>query len=252
MTKSIGDMPRIIDSHTHIWLTQASEHRRMLHEAVEQVPLRAIWVSGLKDDYPDNATVAAINDEVAVFLRECSCARGFAYLNPRHGEAALDELRRSIDLGFVGVKLWTATLADDPLNFPIFEAAIENSMPVLLHTFDKTVGQHPHESRAHNVAAAAERYPECTFIMAHISGKFIIGSGAAQPHPNLYVDICGSFGERGMVDHAVKTLGARRVLFGTDMPASDIYHNLGKVLGANLTADERELILWKNAQKILK
>lgn len=246
-------MQTIIDFHTHIWLNTAQDDRRMLHEEVEQVPLRRIVVCGLKDVNPDINTVRAINDEVGIFLSECSVARGFVYLNPRHGVKAIDELKRCMDNGFVGIKLWIATLADDALNFPVYEAAIQYNLPVLLHSLDKTVKEYEHESRSNHVAEAARRYPECTFIMAHLSGKFIAGANAAKPYPNLYVDICGSFGERGMVDYAVQTLGAERVLFGSDMPTcADIYHNLGKVLAAKLTPEEQELILWKNAEQILR
>lgn len=245
-------MQTIIDMHTHIWLDFAEQDRLALRQAVDEVPLRRIHVSGLKGQNPDEDTVRDINDSVRVFLAECPVARGFVYLNPHHGAAALRELQRGLDNGFTGIKLWVASLANDPLNFPIYEAAIENNLPVLLHAFDKAVGQCEYESRPFHVVEAARRYPECTFIMAHVAGKFISGVDVARPYPNLHVDVSGSYGERGMVEYAVKMLGAERILFGSDMPDSDIYHNMGKIFAANLSSHVQELVLWKNAERILR
>ena len=50
------------------------------------------------------------------------------------------------------------------------------------------------------------------------------------------------------VNYAVEYLGADRILYGTD----NIYlQNIGQILGADLTDEEREMIFSKNAQKIL-
>ena len=37
---------------------------------------------------------------------------------------------------------------------------------------------------------------------------------------------------------------------GSDMPGSDIYHNLGKVIGADIPAEAKQLILAGNAERI--
>jgi predicted TIM-barrel fold metal-dependent hydrolase len=87
--------------------------------------------------------------------------------------------------------------------------------------------------------------------MAHIGGDFIRGVESIVPYTNVFVDPSGSYGERGMVDYAVAKLGSARVLFGSDMPGSDLYHNLGKITGADLSPSQREDILWKNAERVL-
>ena len=66
------------------------------------------------------------------------------------------------------------------------------------------------------------------------------------------MDISGSYGETGMVEYAAERLGAERVLFGSDMPGSDCYHNLGKVTGADLSEEAKAMILCGNAERILR
>lgn len=241
---------KIIDVHTHVWLARAEESRRALMDAAETVPLEWVHVSGICGYFPDAGEVAAVNDAVHKLLQDCPRARGQMYLNPRHGPKALEELTRCLDLGFSGIKLWVATRADNEANFPIYEAAIEHSLPVLLHCFDKAKGQLEFETRPWHFAEAAKRYPECTFMMAHIAGDFISGCECVVGLKNACVDISGSYGEKGMVEYAVERLGAEHVLFGTDMPGSDLYHNLGKVTGADISDEVREMILHKNAERI--
>jgi hypothetical protein len=44
-------------------------------------------------------------------------------------------------------------------------------------------------------------------------------------------------------------VGTERVLFGTDN--SDLSFCRGKIVGADLTAEQREMIFWRNATKLI-
>ena len=242
---------KIIDVHTHVWLANAEECRRELMEAVERVPLERVYASGLHGHQPNARTVVEINNAVYELLKVCPQAHGQLYLNPRHVDQVMEEFKRCRGLGFDSIKLWVATKANDPLNFPIYEAAIEHGMPVLLHCFEKSTAQKEYETLPWEFAEAARRYPECTFLMAHIAGDFISGTECVVGLDNVYVDPSGSYQEHGMVEYAVERLGAEHVMFGTDMPGSDIYHNLGKVIAADISDEAKELILHKNAERVL-
>ena len=52
------------------------------------------------------------------------------------------------------------------------------------------------------------------------------------------------------MNYTVENIGAERVLFGTAMPGC-CGSNIGQILGADLTQEQRELIFWKNAKKLL-
>jgi predicted TIM-barrel fold metal-dependent hydrolase len=66
--------------------------------------------------------------------------------------------------------------------------------------------------------------------------------------PNLYCDVSGSNLDDDQVAFAAAEMGPERVLFGSD---GTMAGSVGKVLGANITEDEREMILWGNAERIL-
>lgn len=86
--------------------------------------------------------------------------------------------------------------------------------------------------------------------MAHFGGNCYHGIPAIRDIPNVWCDMSGPSFHGGELDYAVENLGVERVLFGTDMPGPYIT-NLGQVLGADLTQEQRELILYKNARKLL-
>ncbi|MFD5213990.1 amidohydrolase family protein [Microbacterium sp. NPDC058345] len=174
---------------------------------------------------------------VAELRRHPERLRGYCYVNPRHGRDSLDDLRRNVeDEGMVGIKLWIATLADDPLCDPILEYAAERRLIVLAHAWRKTVGRFPYESTAEHIAAAARRHPEARFVMAHLGGQAESAINTVCDVPNVAVDTSGTIIGTGEVALAVDRLGADRVVFGSDLHHVDLAANVGKVLGAGLDA----------------
>ena len=82
----------------------------------------------------------------------------------------------------------------------------------------------------------------------------IVGRGVAdvQDCPNVLVDTSGSQPEQGIVEWAVAQLGAERLVYGSDVVGRDFGTQLGRVLGARLTARQRDLILGGNACRLLR
>lgn len=164
--------------------------------------------------------------------------RGYCYVNPRFGRDSLDDLRRNVeDRGMIGIKLWIATLADDPLADPILEYAAEHRLIVLAHAWRKTVERFPYESTAEHIAAAARRHPDVRFLMAHLGGQPESALNAIRLLPRVAVDTSGTIIGAGEVALAVERLGPDRVVFGSDLHHIDLAANVGKVLGAGLDVD---------------
>jgi len=65
----------------------------------------------------------------------------------------------------------------------------------------------------------------------------------------VYLDTSGSVIDEGMIESAVRELGAERLLFGTDMTMEG---GVGKILGADITEEQRERIFWNNMKDILE
>jgi predicted TIM-barrel fold metal-dependent hydrolase len=242
---------RIVDIHTHIWGDRTDRDMETLTRMMDRFDLAWIGVSALVGgQQPTQNDVRSGNDAVASFKRrDPDRVEPFCYLNPRHGTAALDELRRCVDeLGFGFIKLWVSAHADDPCVFPIIERAIDAGIAVLQHAFCKATGLLEYESNPVNVANLARRYPEARIIMAHMGADFTYGCNAIRDCPNVWTDMCGSYCETGMIDYALRTLGAERILFGTDAPGASFLNNMHKVLDTPLTAEQKRLIFHDNAE----
>ncbi len=241
----------IVDIHAHLW---KAEDAYPILRAVEIYSIDRVFLSPLiggyypsTDDikFGNDMTAKVVGDHPDIFL-------GYSYVNPTHGEKAREELLRCIDeLGTVGLKLWVAAKCRDPLVFPLVEIAIDRGIPILVHTWVKATGNLPFESRPADLSYLATKYPEAKFIMAHLGGDWIYGIKSIRSNRNVYADICGTICECGMVEEAVRGLGEARLLFGSDMPG-DFLPNLGKVLGADISDQVKDRILWMNAAELFR
>ena len=72
-----------------------------------------------------------------------------------------------------------------------------------------------------------------------------------KPYPNISIDTCGSQPEHGFVEYAVEQLGAERVVFGSDAPGRDFSCQLGRVVGADITEEQRRTVLTDNGARLL-
>jgi predicted TIM-barrel fold metal-dependent hydrolase len=168
---------------------------------------------------------------------------------------AVDEISRCLDEGFVGIKLYNQYRINDPAVFPIIELAIERKVPILEHAgkpAPEGLERQPNISWGTHFAEANERYPEAMLIHAHVVGggdwEYTVRA-MRDASPNLYCDFSGSNLDDWALEYAVQELGAERILFGTD---GTMCGSVGKVLDADITEAQRELIFWGNAERILK
>jgi len=210
---------------------------------------------GMKWSYdPTPEDMRLQNDEVMAAVRHRpDRVLGFVYLNPNYVEASLSELDRCVKDGpLVGVKLWVAKHCDDPALDPIVRRAQELQIPILQHTYLKATGNLPGESTPAHLATLARRHPDATFICAHIGAEWETGIRTLRDCANVSVDISGSDPAAGSTEMAVRELGARRVIFGSDAGGRSYASQLGKVYGADIADSDRELILSANFMRILQ
>jgi uncharacterized protein len=182
-------------------------------------------------------------------------------LNPVYQKESLEEIKRCIDLGMVGLKLYTQVKINDPLFYPIIEKYIDLKMIILMHAvtllgmggyrmkYDK--GEAPNTSIPEDFVDIAKRYPEAMFQFAHIGGggDWEYECKMLKDYPNVYVDTSGSNNEENMIDFAVKTLGEDRCFFGTD---SSYYQGVGIILASKLTEVQKKKLFFENYNNILK
>jgi predicted TIM-barrel fold metal-dependent hydrolase len=101
----------------------------------------------------------------------------------------------------------------------------------------------------------AEKYPETTIVFPHLGGSakdIFARIDLIARHRNTYIDLSGSGIERvGILERAVKEIGADRVLYGSDFTINDPSAVIARVKNAFLTSDDREKILYRNVERLL-
>jgi predicted TIM-barrel fold metal-dependent hydrolase len=178
---------------------------------------------------------------------------GFVFLNPLRRDASLEELNRCVRDGpLVGVKLVLSTRCNSTLLDPIVERSTALRAVILQHTWLKTGGNLPGESTPQDLAELAARHPRARFIAAHAGGNWEIGIPALKGVRNVAIDTSGIDPTAGFLETAVRELGPERVVYGSDAAVRSFASQLGKVMGADLSAATRGLVLCGNFKRLLK
>jgi uncharacterized protein len=174
---------------------------------------------------------------------------GYASLHStRFGQEGLDEIRRCREVyGMRGLKIYSTPEMSiaEPAMIPILEVCAELNMPILAHTTPAECDY------------LMSRVPEVNFIMAHAGGQpYAHGDWnraimIAAKHRNLYLDTACSTIDTGFVESCIRTLGADRIIFGTDVPLLDPWPQLEKARQVRLSDEERALYMGGNILRLM-
>ena len=250
-----------IDIHTHLEGpgAQPAEEEMVRMRGLAQrhgigrvVALGNLIAVGGANPTPDEITTVNSNS-LGAMARHPDFFLGFCYLNPSHREEfILGELERCVVKGGMrGIKLWVAVKATDRCHDPLLRRAQELGLPLLYHAWYKQTEQGASESTPAEVADLARRFPQVTIVMAHLTGDGERGVLDIADCPNVLIDTSGGQPEAGLVEYAVRKLGANRVIYGSDWPIRDFGVQVGRVRSAKLSEAQRELILHGNAERVL-
>ncbi len=250
---------KVIDCHAHLThrsrATWEADDRKLI-EAADKLGIDQLCCSILTPRRPATADgFRECNQWTADGMRRFpGRVLGYCYVNPGYGREALDEVRRCVgDRGFIGIKLYNEYTCTEPVVFPIVELAIDLGVPILQHASHSHyfVKDQPRISDGGHLAELASRYPEAMLICAHISGggdwEWTIK--ALRHAPNVLLDTSGSVTDEGTVEMAVAVVGTDRVVFGCD---SSMTAGVGKIRGANLSAQDKQKILGGNMMRLLR
>jgi predicted TIM-barrel fold metal-dependent hydrolase len=132
----------------------------------------------------------------------------------------------------------------------IFEFAARHKAVVLTHSSEQN-------SQAADFIPFTDEFPEVRLILAHIGcgwdGDLTHQVRAIQNSRkgNVYADTSSARSiVPGLIEWAVREVGADRVLFGTDTPLYQTAMQRARVDQADLTDDEKRLILRDNAIRL--
>ena len=122
---------------------------------------------------------------------------------------------------------------------------------IFQHTWLKTRGNLLGESTPQELAELAVKHPDARIILGHTGGNWEVGIRAVRHLKHVAVDIGGSDPTAGFVEMGVRELGAERVLYGSDIAGRSLSSQLAKVNGADITPEQRRLILGENLKRLL-
>ncbi|HET7549791.1 MAG TPA: amidohydrolase family protein [Gemmatimonadaceae bacterium] len=205
--------------------------------------------------FPSPSDVTMGNDEMlAIQAREPGRVRCYATVNPNDTTHALEEIARCAELGAIGVKLAASRRADDPLVDPIADAAGRLGFPILHHIWQHRTREWPNQEISDGVdlGRLAARHPRTEFILAHIGGggDYRHTFPAVEDLPNVHLDISGSGVDRGMLDDALRAVGAGRLIWGCDITMETGLAKLWALEVIGLSQDQMASIRWRNAARI--
>lgn len=246
----------IIDCHVHPW---APTDRILAAAARNQIDKLCFFTVATTAgetppaDWwtPPSERVRRYNDEILDILRshpEKTC--GLCFVNPNNPDHCAEEIQRCVVEGpMLGVKLWVSAKASSPQVFRVAELARAADVPLLQHCWNKTTGNLEHETNSKDVAVLAEAFPDVTILAAHIHGQGEAGILDIAPFPNVLVDTSGGEADRGILEFALRRLGSRRILYGSDAPGRDFAPALRRVYDCPMSAEEREDVLHRNFER---
>lgn len=244
--RTLTDVP-VIDVHAHVegFRTCPSPGLDTHVKEMDRVGLDCAIFSSTSAIYGD---VVAGNDEVLDAIeRFPGRIYGYCFVTARYPELIVPELERCFkNPGFKGIKAYQVGVDyDDPRFDPAWEFAAANNVPILAHTWGGNLT---------GFDRAAERFPEATFIPAHTGSGFTYKPyiDAAKRIPNICLDLTYSREHTNMIETIVNELGADRIVWGSDAPCFSMSHQIGKILFARISDDDKRKILHDNAAMLYK
>jgi predicted TIM-barrel fold metal-dependent hydrolase len=187
------------------------------------------------------------NDQVCQSVYKMVREQGFRmiYLNP------------SIHKFWLPIKTPSEGAGARQMLYPIFEAARDLNIPVIIHT-----GEQPYALPA-TVDFVAGAFPDVTVIIAHLGTQgemFTIEALlVAERHPNVYLET--SWAMPHMIIEAVHEAGASRLIFGSNCPPLEPTQQIMNVeeamtfdppIGMGASVDDTRQVLGGNLARLLR
>src|SRR5690606_23053257 len=192
---------RKIDSHAHVYFTEDSPQTQI--DFADRLGIEKLVISrpmapgsvGTPEEFIscNNLILESMKKHPDRFI-------GQPTINPTYPKESMEELKRCMDQGMVGLKLYNHVKINDPLFYPIIEKYIDLKMIILMHVGIGRARVEFNPREPENVTIpeyfvdVSKRYPEAMFQLAHIGGgiDWLNACKAVKHLPNVYIDASGS------------------------------------------------------------
>lgn len=196
----------------------------------------------------------------------------FAAVQPAAGEKAVEEARRALAAGAIGIgelsPAGQGISLRDPRFIALAEVAVEYDAPINIHVNEALGRERPGRrfDKLDDFQWLARELPQLKLILAHWGGLipfFELNRAVRRDLRNVFYDTAASplLYDSRVFCLASDVIGAEKILFGTDYPLLPFPRLDGtpgfkrmadEVRGSGLTMEELRLVLGENARRLLR
>ncbi|HLD04938.1 MAG TPA: amidohydrolase family protein [Candidatus Nanoarchaeia archaeon] len=235
---------RILDFHAHIGIHKDGMTKRSLSKHMADLKKYAVSYSVI---FPfDTLSVEKSSFQLLEEARHHQNLFVFFRFNPN--TIKKEELEQALE-PFRGVKLHPRAQNFDPLDERfswIFDRLAKWGKPVLIHSRCERLER----TDPVRLVDLARRFPILKVVLGHFGGALTDVFKQVKALDNLFLET-SVMSSPHLIEEAVRVCGADKILFGSDVPFSDLEIEVLKVLKTHLSDAEKQKILFKNAARLL-
>lgn len=242
----------VVDAHCHLGLSLLSGVDINEQDLLQTMQTHGVDRAMVMPQPFQGLEIVAIHDRIARLAEaQPGVIYGMANVNPRLAE---DDYRGEVTrcirtLGFKAIKFDPSVHAVPPnhgMAEIVFATAHELGVPVIIHT-----GLGAPFALPALAIPPAQKYPDLTIVLAHAGFGIYYPEAlvAAQVCPNIILE--HSWSPSFQVPAMVRSLGAHRVMFGSDH-LTNVAPELAKIHAVDLDAEQRAALLGGTAQRVFQ
>ncbi len=204
------------------------------------------------------ATGICSNEHVLQFCSGQDRLIPFASVNPYMSTNSRAELKRLVQAGFRGLKLYPTYqlfYPNDRMLYPLYAQAEELQIPVMCHTGSSVFkGSRLKYGDPLYLDDVAVDFPDLPILIVHSGRGFWYDRAffLARMHANVYMELAGLPPQKLMTYFPELERVAHKTIFGSDWPGlSAIKKNIDVIRNLPLSEVSKEKILGGNAAKLL-
>ncbi len=172
-----------------------------------------------------------------------------ATANPWYGDKAIEELKRALGAGAIGLMLHPPLQGfkiADAIVYPLIELAGELKKPVYFHT--GTLGS----AMPFQLAELAMQFSHVTFIMGHMAFSDVWNdvAKAAQSARNIFLET--SMYWPSFIISMSRQVGPERMMFGSSVPKNSMNLEIEKITQFFTSEQDKEQILHRTARAVFE